>query len=373
MQFILSEEQVAIERTAKELVREHLPVTQLRALRDSADPVGLSRDAWKQMADVGFSGISVGEQHGGAGLGLRELGLVVEQCGRTLAATPFLSTTVLGAGAIELAGSDVQKKNWLPKLCSGDVLLAFALDEGTRFEPADVAMAAAKTESGFVLSGEKQFVLDGHIADAFIVAARADAGVTLFIVDAGATGVQVSRRSVVDSRNVATVRFDDVAVAEDGVLGGVGGGADTVSVLCDRAAAVLAAEMLGGMQELFDRTLEYLKQRKQFGVVIGSFQALKHRAAKMFCEIELTKSIVAAALDALDQGAEDAALLASTAKAKASDTFLLVAAEAVQMHGGIGVTDELDIGLFYKRARVAELSFGAASYHRDRFARLLGY
>jgi len=374
MSFVLTEEQLAIARTAKHVVREYLPVTQLRALRDDGDPVGLSPDAWRALAEVGVAGMTIAEQYGGAGLGWRELGLVAEECGHTLAATPLLSTTVLGAGAIELGGSDAHKRDWLPRVSRGDALLAFALDEDTRFAPGDIALTATANAGDFVLDGEKQFVLDGHIADAFVVVATGpDDGLSLFLVPAGAEGVHAERRLMVDSRNAASVRFDQVQVAEADALGPIGGAADIVSLLCDRAAAVLAAEMLGGMCEAFDRTLAYLKERKQFGVVIGSFQALKHRTARMFCEIELTKSIVAAALQALDDGADDAPMLVSTAKARASDSYLLVAAEAIQMHGGIGVTDELDIGLFYKRARVAELSFGDAAYHRDRFACLLGY
>jgi alkylation response protein AidB-like acyl-CoA dehydrogenase len=242
-----------------------------------------------------------------------------------------------------------------------------------------VRTRAARDGRGFRLSGEKVFVLDGHAADALVVVARTSgdaadrAGLTLFLVPASAPGVTATRTSLVDSRGAARVHLDAVAVSEGDVLGEIDRGADLLDPVLDRAAAGLASEMLGSLSEAFDRTLAYLGERRQFGVPIGSFQALKHRAARMLCEVELTRSVVMDALRALDDARPDAPLLASAAKARAGDTFLLVSAEAVQMHGGVGVTDELDIGLFLKRARTAEATFGGAAYHRDRFARLSGY
>ena len=376
--FLLSPEQKAIQAAARAFVRERLPVSHLRALRDRRDPVGFSREVWRDMADLGWAGIVVPDEHGGAGLGLVELGLVLEECGRTLAPTPLLSTAVIGAGAIA-AAADPLRREVLPALCAGQRIVALAAEEQPRFAPYAVATWARRSGAGWVLDGEKVHVVDGGAADQLVVVGRVAGvpgdrdGLVLFLVDRDAPGVSLQRLAMVDSRAAARVRFDQVAVGEERVLGVVGQGADLLDALFDRATAALAAEMLGGIQEAFERTLAYLKERKQFGVPIGSFQALKHRAAQMFCEIELTRSVVHAALAALDRGAADARILVSAAKAKASDTFILVANEAIQMHGGIGVTDELDIGFYLKRARVAEMTFGTAAYHRDRFGRLQGY
>jgi alkylation response protein AidB-like acyl-CoA dehydrogenase len=357
MGFLLTEDQQQIRQTARDFVQRRLPVGHLRRLRDTADPEGFSREAWRELAALGMAGIPVAAEHGGGGLGYTELGLVLEECGRTLAPTPFLSTVVLGAGALGPEHGDL-----LRGICSGEQIMAFAHEEGRRHAPYEIATRAQDDS----LSGEKTFVLDGHVADAFVVVARAGGDLTLHLVPARAPGVTVERTVMVDSRNAARVRFD-------GARGERIGGADLLDRLLDRARIALAAEMLGGLQEAFDRTIAYLKVRKQFDVPIGSFQALKHRAAQMYCEVELCRSIVADALRAIDEERPDLPALASVAKARASDAFLHITAEAIQMHGGVGVTDELDIGFFYKRARVAELTFGDAAFHRDRFARLRGY
>lgn len=379
MSFVLTPEQESIRETARRFARERVPVAHLRHLRDTTDPTGFSPAIWKEMAEIGLAGIPLSAEHGGAGLGWADLGLVLEELGRTLAPTPLCSTVLLGATAIALGGSAAQKDEHLPAVAAGDRILAFAHDEGTRHAPYQVRARAVRDGGGFRLSGEKVFVLDGHAADALVVVARTSgevadrAGITLFLVPASAPGITTTRTFLVDSRGAARVHLDSVAVSEGNVLGEIDRGADLLDAVLDRAAAGLASEMLGSLSEAFDRTVAYLGERRQFGVPIGSFQALKHRAARMLCEVELTRSVVMDALRALDEARPDAPLLASAAKARAGDTFLLVAAEAVQMHGGVGVTDELDIGLFLKRARTAEATFGGASYHRDRFARLSGY
>jgi len=378
---VLTEDQEDIRRTARAFVQERAPVTHFRALRDAGDALGFSRDLWRDLAQLGLSGMAVPEAYGGGGLGFAELGLVLEELGRNLVPTPFLSTVVLATGAVLRAGSEAQRKDILPGVCSGERLLAFAHDEGTRHAPWRVATRAERTPGGYRLVGEKSFVLDGHVADTLVVVARTDGaqddardGLTLLLVPRDAAGVTVQRLETIDSRNLARVRFEGVAVAEAAVLGKPGEAAAVVEAVLDRGAVALAAEMFGGLCEAFERTVAYLKVRKQFGVAIGSFQALKHRAAHMFCEVELARSIVLESLRALDDDSRtDVSLLASTAKARVSDTYMLVASEAIQMHGGIGVTDELDIGLYYKRARVAAMTLGEASYHRDRFARLKGY
>ncbi len=379
MALVLSSDAQMVRDTAMDFFPTKSPVTEFRKLRDSSDPDGFSRRLWQEMADLGWTGFLVSEDHGGTGFGLTGLAQVLEASGRTLAATPLIATALIGASALELAGSADQKADHLPGLVAGETLFALALEEGPHHAPTRIATTATGAGSGYVLNGQKVFVLDGHVADRLIVAARTAggrndrAGITLFLVPANAPGVSRKRNLMVDSRNAASVRFENVSVGADAVLGPVDGGADVLDAVLDRARAGLAAEMLGSASEAFDRTLQYLKDRRQFGVAIGSFQALKHRAAQMFCEIETTRSSVLAATAAIDDRANDAAALASLAKAKASDTLRLCGDEGVQMHGGIGMTDEHEIGFFLKRARVAEATFGNAAFHRDRYARLMGY
>jgi alkylation response protein AidB-like acyl-CoA dehydrogenase len=277
---------------------------------------------------------------------------------------------------LTMAGSDDQKSEHLPPLVAGERLFALALEEGSRHQPYRIATTAEKQGGGYRLSGQKVFVLDGHVADVLIVAARTSEGhdgITLFLVPGDAPGVSRLRTIMIDSRNAARIRLDNVVVGGDAVLGRVGGGADVLDRVLDRARACLAAEMLGSAAEAFERTVQYLKDRKQFGVAIGSFQALKHRAAQMFCEVEVTRSAVVAACSALDENTNDAAALAVLAKGKANDTLDLCGNEGVQMHGGIGMTDEHEIGFFMKRARVARATFGDSAFCRDRYASLLGY
>lgn len=373
MPLVLSEDALLVRDQAMEFFREKSPVLALRKLRDSADPVGFSRELWREMADLGWTGFLVSEDAGGSGFGMVGLGQVMEAAGRTLAASPLLSTALIGAGALDMAGSAAQKAAHLPGVLAGSTIVALASDEGSHHAPGRVAATARAEGGGFVLDGRKTFVLDGHVADLLIVSAMAEGGVTLFLVPANAAGVTVQRRLMADSRNAAIVTLAGVKVGAAAVLGTVGGGAALLERLLDRARVGLAAEMLGSACEAFERTVQYLKDRKQFGVPIGSFQALKHRAAVLFAEIEITRSTVLAALVALDEGAADAAQLASLAKAKANATLNLASSEGVQMHGGIGMTDEHEIGFFLKRSRVAEITFGSTGFHRDRYAGLAGY
>jgi len=368
----------AIRDAARKFVRERAPVAHFRALRDAGDALGYSRDLWREMAGLGFAGMTLPERFGGGGMGVAEQGAVLEELGRNLVPTPSLAAA-LGAGALAIGGADDITSAILPRVCAGESVVALAHEEGHRFAPYVVATSAVREGDGFVLRGEKSFVIDGQGADALVVAARTSGaagqreGITLFLVTSGTPGVSTQRLDLVDSRNVARVRLDSVRVRDRDRVGRLDGGADVLDAVVVRGTAVLAAEMLGGQQEVFDRTIGYLKTRKQFGVYIGSFQALKHRAAWMFCELALTRSVVLEALQAIDAGRRDAGALASAAKARASETYLLVANEGVQMHGGIGVTDELDIGLYLKRARVAGETLGGAAYHVDRFASLEGY
>jgi len=373
MPMILSSEAQMVRDTAMDFFRERSPITALRKLRDDNDPVGFSRPLWHEMAELGWTGFLVSEDYGGSAFGLTGLAQVMEAAGRTLAASPLLSTALLGATLLDQAGSQEQKAKYLPPLVAGEHLLALALEEGPRHAPTLIAVAAEHDGNSFRLTGRKTFVLDGHVADTLIVAARTSGGVTLFLVPADAAGVTRTRLTMVDSRNVANVTLNQVKVAPDAVLGPLDGGSDILEAVLDQARAGLAAEMLGSACEAFERTIQYLKDRKQFGVAIGSFQALKHRAAQMFCEVEMSRSAVLAAVSALDQRGNDAASLASLAKAKANDTLFLCSSEGIQMHGGIGMTDEHEIGFFMKRARVAQASFGDTAFCRDRYARLLRY
>jgi alkylation response protein AidB-like acyl-CoA dehydrogenase len=379
MQLVLTEDQDLLAKTAADWVAEHSPVARVRQLRDAKDADGFSRALWKQMAELGWVGIPFPESYGGADMGLAELAVVLEALGRRLAPEPFLSSVLLGGQALRLAGSESQKKAWLEGVVAGERFLALAQQEkGSRFDLHRVATRAEKSGAGYRIRGQKIAVLDGGVADAFVVVARSAgdeddrSGISLFLVPADTRGVRVERQWRVDSRNAALVDFD-CEVGADARLGAEGEGLAVLEDVVDRATVGLCAEMLGSMTEAFERTLDYLKNRLQFGVPIGSFQALKHRAAQIFIEIELCRSAVMAAARAVDAGASDAAKLVSLAKARCSDAAILCANEAVQMHGGIGMTDEHEIGFFLKRARVAELTLGDAAWHRARWARLSGY
>ena len=379
MSLVPSEEQRQFADTTREFLRDHAPVTAFRQLRDSRDPLGYSMDLWSRMAELGWAGITIPEQYGGLDFGFAGMGLLLQECGRTLAASPLFATCVLGAGAVQLAGNDAQKDEILPLVATGELRLALALEESHRHAPAGVAMSAVRNNGGWRLNGVKQFVADGNSAERLVVVARTsgsageEQGLSLFLVDTGAPGVERSRLSLLDSRNAACVIFNEVQLEAGSLLGEEGNAWPVLAQVLDRGRAALSAEMLGGAEECFDRTVAYLKQREQFGAVIGTFQALQHRAAQMFAELELFRTAVRAACDAVDTNAAMVPMLASLAKARANDGAELITNEAVQLHGGIGTTDELDIGLFLKRSRVCMQLLGDSAFHRDRYARLRGF
>ena len=381
MAMILNEEQTMLKDSAKDFCATNAPIGQLRKLRDEENPDGFDRGTWGSMVELGWAAIPWSEDHGGLAFGYKGLGVVTEESGRTLTASPLYASVWVGGTLINLGGSDEQKAELLPQLAAGELLLALALEESHKHDPYGIQTTASATEDGYVLDGNKTFVLDGHVADKLIVAARTSGevgsreGISLFLVDREANGVSVTRTIMADSRNAANVKLDAVKVGNDALLGTADTAADTLDQALDIARIGLSAEMLGGIQECFERTVEYLKERKQFGVAIGSFQALKHRAADMFCEIELSKSCVLEALTALDEqrDQDEVAKLASLAKAKVGETYNLVSREGIQMHGGIGMTDEFDIGFFIKRAAVAEQTFGDVNFHRNRYGELEGY
>ena len=378
MSFILTEDQDMLRETAMAFARDELPISHLRALRD-AGANGDDPATRKKLAELGFFGVIIPDEPGGETFGLTGLGQILEAQGRTLAATPLLQTALIAASALQLGGTPAQKAEWLPKIAGGEATFALALDETSHFSPHNIATEAERDGQGFTLNGLKKYVPDGHFADMFIVAARSFGeagdrhGISLFLVPRGAKGVTVTPLKTVDSHGAAHVSFDDVHVTEAALIGPADEGADILDPVLDRAAIGMAAEMLGSSQAAFDMTLEYLNSRKQFGQLIGSFQSLQHRAAKMFVDLEMTRSCVAAALSAVDAGKADVAELASLAKAKASELVHLVSNDCVQMHGGIGMTDAAEPGFYMKRARVQEAMYGSASWHRDRYARLNGF
>ena len=381
MAMILNEEQTMLKDSAKDFCTSNTPIGQLRKLRDDSSADGFDRESWKGMVDLGWAAIPWGEEHGGLAFGYKGLGVVTEESGRTLTASPLYASVWVGGTIINIGGSDAQKAELLAKVSAGEMLLALALEESHRHSPYSISTKAEADGGSYSISGSKNFVLDGHVADKLVVAARTSGeqgdrdGITLFLIDRESQGVDVTRTLMADSRNAANIKFEGVSVAGDAVIGEVGKGADILDPALEIARIGISAEMLGSLQECFERTVEYLKERKQFGVAIGSFQALKHRAANMFCEIELSKSCVLEALTALEEQreSEEIAKLASLAKAKVGETFNLVSREGIQMHGGIGMTDEFDIGFFIKRAAVTEQTFGDVNFHRNRYGELEGY
>ncbi|MEE2735488.1 MAG: acyl-CoA dehydrogenase family protein [Pseudomonadota bacterium] len=376
MPLVLNDEQNMLKDAAKDFCANNAPIAQLRRLRDEKDELGFDKGTWQQMVELGWAGITIPEEYGGLEFGYMGMGVVMEECGRTLTASPLLSTAVLGASALIEGGTIDQKLEFLPKIAAGELLLALALEESAHHDPYRVSTKVEVSGKNCSVTGTKKFALDGHIADKLIVVARSMGesnsrdGLTLVLVDRESDGVNVTRTIMADSRNAANIEFEG---AQGVLLGEVGKGAKVLDKVLDVGRILLSAEMLGGLQECFERTVEYLKVREQFGVPIGSFQALKHRAAQMFCEVELSKSVVLDALSALDEGRDDLASISSLTKARLSDTYNLVSSEGVQMHGGIGMTDEYDIGFFLKRSRVCEHSLGNSSFHRDRYGVLAGY
>ena len=376
---VLTEEQSLLRDSAKTWTQEKSPVSAFRRMRDSGAPLGYDPAAFAEMAEMGWTGVIIPEEYGGSAFGYLGLGLILEETGRTLTASPLIASALAGASAIVLGGSEAQKQAWLSRIASGAAVATLAVDEGPHHSPSKIGLTAARTGDGYTLSGAKTFVLEGMAADVFVVSARTSgaaadtAGISLFLVPADAAGLGRKALRLADSRGAANVTFDGVAVGADALLGAEGAAWPLLEKTLDRARAGLAAEMLGSALQAFETTLDYLKTRVQFGQVVGAFQALQHRAARMFTELELARSCVEAALAAIDADTPDVPELVSLAKAKAGDTLHLVSNEMVQMHGGIGMTDAHDAGLYLKRARAAEATYGGQSYHRDRYARIHGY
>ena len=379
MKLILTEEQEFLRDTAKNFAQERTPVAHFRSLRDNNDQNLWDKDIWQEMVNLGWSGILIPEEFGGSNFGVAGISVILQECGKTLTPSPLFSTGVLGAYAISNFGTQEQKEQYLPKIVNGEITTALAVDESSHHDPSRTSLTTEKKDDKYILNGKKTFVIDGASADVLIVLTRTSgnsgelAGLTLFIIDSNADGIDKTKLDMADSRNYANINFNDVKCSNQDILGALESGGETVESILDIGRIAISAEMLGNAESAFETTIEYLKQRKQFGVLIGTFQALQHRAAAMFCEIELTKSAVMAAVHGADERSNELQRLSSLAKTVAGETLHLVSNEAIQMHGGIGVTDEYDLGFFIKRSRVAEQIFGSSTYHTERYANLSGF
>ena len=375
MPLFLNDEQAMLADTAKDFVAEHAPVSHLRKLRDDHDETGFSPALWKQFAEMGFTGILIPESDNGLGLGHVEAGIVLEEIGRNLSPSPFLTTAVAAVSALQ---GSAQRDRWFPAILSGDSVAALAIDEHAKHGGC-IAMKAERSGNGFRLSGTKQFVAHGHVADLILVAARTAGspqdkeGITLFAVSKDSTGMSVDPRRLADSSLASHMTFDNVEVDADAVIGEVDQGGTVLNRLLAAGRTGAAAEMLGVGSGAMDLTVNYLRERKQFGVHIGSFQALQHRAAHLYSELEVARAAILKAQQLLDGGSEGAEQAVSVAKAQIGLATTLAVQEGIQMHGGIGMTDEYDIGFYMKRGRVLAELFGDANYHANLLAEASGY
>ena len=374
---LLTDDQKLIQDTARQFLADEGSIAkQLRRARDADCPDGFRHALWKQFAELGLTGICIPESAGGAGMGATEAGLVLEEIGRNLTPSPFLTTAVAAVRALQCSA---QAERWFPGILAGDTVAALAVDEGKHHDPARIALEAKRSGNGFALSGTKQFVVHGASADVILVAARTAGspgesdGITLFAVEKGANGIEVENVALADSSRAARISLENVQVDADAVVGEVDGGWTPLARALDAGRAGASAELVGVAAGAADMTFDYLKQRKQFGKLIGEFQALQHRAAHLYGEIEIARAAALKAAELLDAGDPRAELMVSVAKAKAGGSAALAVQEGVQMHGGIGMTDEHDIGLYMKREAVLTELFGSPRFHANRVAELSGY
>jgi len=364
MALVLNEEQTMLRDAARDFFTTRAPVSHHRQLRDSGPTAGYSRELWAEMVELGWAAIIIPQAYDGLDYGYTGLGLVLEESGRTLTPSPLISTALLGASTLVLSGNQALCEDWLTGIAHGEKLLTLAFEESHQHRPCMVETKAVREADGFLLNGDKKAVMDGGTADGLIVSARTSTGqdpregISLFLVPADAKGLDCKTIKLLDNRDSCDIRLDNVRVGREQLLGPLHGGYSILRQTLDRGRIGLAAEMLGVAQETFDRTVQYLKERKQFGVPIGVFQALQHRAAILFGEIELSKSVVLKALHAIDNNSEELAMLASLAKAKCGQTASLATAEGIQMHGGIGMTDEFEIGFFIQALAQPEPTAG---------------
>ena len=374
MSLVINEEQNMLKSSAKELLDLKSPISLMRELRDDNynqfDP-----DLWKEMVEMGWTALTVPEEYNGLNFGYVGLGQVIEEMGKKLTVSPMISTVLISTTIVGLSKNEVLKSKLFDEIMSGKKLCTLAHEESSHHNPnIDLSIISNNNEK-FILNGKKRFVIDGTISDYLIVSANSESNgsLELVIVDSKSKGITFNNKVHMDSKIYSDISFDNVEFSKDNFLSTENDGKKILKKALDIACVGLAAEMLGNIQQAFDMTIQYLKEREQFGVKIGSFQALQHRSAIMFGEIELCKSIVLKALQAIDSGDENLPELASLAKSKLGLTSKLVTNEAVQMHGGIGVTDDADIGFFLKRVRVSQRIFGDSNYHLDRVAKFNSY
>jgi alkylation response protein AidB-like acyl-CoA dehydrogenase len=366
---VYSEDDRMLADTAEEFLAAQSPVSAQRALRDSGASLNYDPKVWQQMMELGWGAITFPEELGGLDFGYKGLGAIFEAKGKYLSASPMLSSVVLCGSLLQQLANESQQA-WLSAIITGEKRLALAIDEHARHQPDVVNTTAIADGDGFVLNGKKNMVVDGVSPDGWIVSAQHQAGISLFIVPFS-DQVRVNRIKLIDSRNYAELTFSALKLPAEALLGSAGASAAALEKALDLGRLCLSSEMLGSIKALFEMTVEYLKVREQFGVQIGTFQALQHRAAKCFVELELAQSCVISALATADDPDADLAASVSLAKWKLSRVADLISGEAIQMHGGIGVTDELDIGLYLKRIRVAQMSLGDADFHQARFSALM--
>ena len=373
-----SEEQELLRDSARKFLDSECDTKFVRRMMETE--AAMTPEFWAQLAENGWLGITYPEEHGGSGLGILELVVLMEEVGRAVMPGPYPATVLLGGAAIAAAASPAQKAEWLPKIVAGEAKATLAATEpNARWDAAGIALRAREERGGLVLDGSKMFVPDAHLADVLVVAARTrdgstmEDGISLFLVPRGTAGVTVMRLPSVDeTRKLCEVRFAGVALPATALIGELHRGWPTVAGIIDRAAVALSAEMCGAAQQVLDLTVEYAKMRVAFGKPIGTYQAVKHKCADMLIEIENAKSLTYYAAWANDEGEADAAMAVSMAKAAASDAGRKVCAAGIQLHGGIGMTWEHDLQLYLKRAKASEIAFGDATWHRERIARLMG-
>ena len=366
MNFGFTEEQELLRQEVRKFLDDNCPLEEVRKLMET--PEGFSRDLWKQMGELGWIGLTMPESHGGAGLGTVDLTVVLEEMGRTLFPSPFLATTI-AAAAIREAGSDAQQARWLPALADGSKIATLAwLEAGDRIDADGVQLAGRPSGDGVTLSGEKVQVLDAEAADLLVVAFRSGAdAISLAVVDRNAAGVTVEATPSIDmTRRVGRVRFDGVEVEAGALLGEPGRAWAPLARALDRATAAVTAEMVGAAEAALHTTVEYAKEREQFGERIGRFQGVKHPLAEMYVDVESFRSLLYYAAWCLDEGDGDAPRAVSLAKAYASEAFARIGIDGVQLHGGVGYTWEYDPHLYLKRAKWARPAFGDADHHYDR-------
>lgn len=368
MSMVYSEDDRMLADTAEEFLAAQSPVSAQRALRDNEAPLNFDPEIWQQMMELGWGAITFPEELGGLDFGYKGLGAVFEAMGKHLSASPMLSSVVLCGSLLQQLANDEQQP-WLSAIITGEKRLALAIDEQARHQPELIKTTATNEGDGFVLNGQKSMVIDGVSPDGWIVSAQHQGGVSLFIVPFNDV-VKINRVKLVDSRNYANLTFEQLKLPASALLGQAGAAQPALTKALDLGRLCLSSEMLGAIKSLFSMTIEYLQVREQFAVKIGTFQALQHRAAKCYIELELAQSTVISALAKADSNADDFAASVSLAKWKLGKVADLITGEAIQMHGGIGVTDELDVGLYLKRIRVAQMSLGDLDFHQQRFSTL---